>query len=297
MDLSYKKCSLCGRRCLADREGGEIGFCRMTDRVTVARASLHAWEEPIISGTRGSGTIFFSGCSLKCIFCQNRDISRGRVGKEVSIEELADIMLALRDEGAHNINFVTPTHYAPSIKDAVSMARKSGLNIPTVYNTSSYDTIETIRALSGTVDIYLADFKYYRDKTARELSGAENYPDVAKLAISEMVRQHPEPIIENGLMSSGVVVRILLLPNRVAETKLILKYLYETYGNSIYISIMSQYTPMPNMKPPLDRRITRAEYRELVEYAERLGVMRAFVQEHGSAQESFIPEFNKKPLE
>ncbi|MBR2432258.1 MAG: radical SAM protein [Clostridia bacterium] len=292
MDLSYKKCGLCERRCLVDRERGELGFCRMSDKPTVARAALHAWEEPIISGTRGSGTIFFSSCSLKCVFCQNRQISRGRVGKDVGAEALSDIMLRLQSEGAHNINFVTPTHFAPSIRKAIIAARKSGLTIPTVYNTSSYDTPETIRALSDTIDIYPADFKYYRAKTARELSAAENYPEAAKAAIDEMLRQRPEPIIENGLMSSGVIVRILLLPNRVAEAKLILKYLHGKYGDRIYVSLMNQYTPMPNMKPPLDRRVTHAEYSELVEYAERLGVERAFIQEWGTADESFIPDFS-----
>lgn len=296
MDLSYKKCSLCERRCLVDRERGELGFCRMTDKPTVARAALHAWEEPIISGARGSGTIFFSGCSLKCVFCQNKDISRGRVGKEVLSRELADIMLGLQSEGAHNINFVTPTHYAPSIKEAIVIARKAGLTIPTVYNTSSYDTPETIRSLSGLIDIYLADFKYYRAKTASELSAAVNYPEAARAAIDEMLRQRPEPIIKDGIMQSGVVVRILLLPNRVAESKLILKYLYDKYGSAIYISLMNQYTPMPNMKPPLDRKVTRAEYGEVVEYAEKLGITNAFTQEFGTAEESFIPKFNKNPL-
>ena len=264
----------------------------MTDVPTIARAALHAWEEPIISGTSGSGTIFFSGCSLGCIFCQNKDISRGRIGKEVSVSELADIMLGLRDEGAHNINFVTPTHFSPTVKEAVAIARNAGLDIPIVYNTSSYDTPETVRSLSGTVDIYLADFKYYRGATAEALSGANDYPRVARLAIDEMVKQRPTPIIKNGLMTSGVIVRILILPNRVAEAKLILKYLYDTYGSSIYISIMSQYTPMPDMKPPLDRPITSAEYREVVTYAEKLGITQAFLQEKTSADEKYIPEFN-----
>ena len=219
-------------------------------------------------------------CSrISCIFCQNKDISRGRIGKEVSASELTDMMMRLRDEGAHNINFVTPTHYAPTVKEAVALAKNRGLDIPIVYNTSSYDTPETIRALSGTVDIYLADFKYYRGATAEALSGAADYPLVARLAIDEMVKQRPAPVIKNGLMTSGVIVRILILPNRVAEAKLILKYLYDTCGNSIYISIMSQYTPMPDMKPPLDRPITSAEYREVANYAEKLGITQAFLQE------------------
>ncbi len=279
---------------MVNRECGELGFCKSTDKITVARAAPHAWEEPIISGSRGSGTIFFSGCSLGCIFCQNREISRGRFGKEVSVSELAEMMIRLKTEGVHNVNFVTPTHYALSVKEAVKAAKEKGFDLPIVYNTASFDTPETIRELSGVVDIFLADFKYYRGQTAREFASAGNYPEAAKLAIDEMVCQKSKCVIENGLMKSGVIVRILLLPNRVAEAKLILKYLFEKYGDSIYISIMSQYTPMPNMKPPLDRRVTRAEYREVVEYAERLGVVQAFVQEPGSADKSFIPEFNIK---
>ncbi len=249
------------------------------------------WEEPIISGERGSGTIFFSGCSLGCVYCQNRKISRGERGTPITSSRLADTMLWLRDEGAHNINLVTPTHFVPSIREAIIEAKDRGLDIPIVYNTSSYDTVDTLRSLEGLIDIYLPDLKYYRSETARELSFAENYVLAARAAIAEMVRQAPTPVIENGLMKRGVVVRILLLPRHVAEAKLSLKYLYDTYGDSIYISLMNQYTPIENMKAPLDRPVTHEEYCELLDYAERLGLKNGFSQEFGTAKESFIPDF------
>ena len=292
MKNEYENCFLCGRACGKNRREGELGYCKMTAAPTVARASLHAWEEPCISGTRGSGTVFFSGCSLGCIFCQNRAISGGKVGREVSDERLAEIMLELEAQGAHNINFVTPTHFAPSIKASVEIARGSGLSIPIVYNTSSYDTPEALRMLSGTVDVYLADYKYHLPKTAGVLSNAENYPEIARAAIAEMVRQKPKPVIEDGIMRSGVIVRLLLLPGKVAEAKLAVKYLHDTYGDAVYLSLMSQYTPMPDMPRPLDRTVTRAEYAELVDYAVGKGITRAFVQDGKSATESFIPAFD-----
>lgn len=289
--LSYSPCRLCARGCAVDRTDGKLGFCRSTDTVRITRAALHYWEEPIISGTRGSGTIFFSGCSLGCIFCQNRAISRSAVGRAVSADELAGEMLRLEREGAHNVNFITPTHFAPTVKESVAIARSLGLTVPTVYNTGSYDTVDTIRALEGTVDVYLPDLKYYRPESAEKLSCAKDYPRIAREAIAEMVRQHPTPVIKDGIMQSGVVVRILLLPSHVAEAKLSLKYLYDTYGDNIYISLMNQYTPMQGMSSPLDRTVTNAEYSELVGYAERLGIVNAFIQEGGTQKESFIPDF------
>ena len=289
--LSYSRCELCARRCGVDRTGGQLGFCKSSDVPKITRAALHHWEEPLISGTRGSGTVFFSGCSLGCIYCQNRKISRSSVGRAVNTNELAREMLRLENEGAHNINFVTPTHFAPSIADAIRIARAGGLSVPTVYNTGSYDTVKTLRMLDGLVDIYLPDLKYYRSESAEKLSFAKDYPSVAREAIAEMVRQQPTPVIKDGIMQSGVIVRILLLPSHVAEAKLSLKYLYDTYGDDIYISLMNQYTPMPGMTSPLDRTVTNAEYSELVSYAERLGVLNAFIQEGGTQKESFIPDF------
>ena len=292
MDVfNYSSCELCARKCGVDRTNGKIGFCKSTDIPKITRAALHFWEEPIISGKRGSGTIFFSGCSLGCVYCQNSRISRAAVGREISADELAGEMLRLESEGAHNINFVTPTHFAPSIAKSVKIARKRGLSVPIVYNTGSYDTVKTIRNLDGIVNIYLPDLKYYRPESAEKLSFAKDYPTVARDAISEMVRQQPKPIIKDGIMQSGVIVRILLLPSHVAEAKLSLKYLYDTYGDNIYISLMNQYTPMQGMKSPLDRTVTNSEYSELVSYAERIGVVNAFIQEGGTQKESFIPDF------
>ncbi len=288
----YSQCNLCARGCLANRNE-KTGFCKMPAALFVSRAALHHWEEPVISGTRGSGTIFFSGCSLACVFCQNREISRGISGKEISIPRLAEIMLDLQSHGAHNINLVTPTHYVPSIKEAIILAKTAGLTLPIVYNTGTYDNVETLKMLDGLINVYLPDFKYYRISTAKAMCGAADYPEVARAAIAEMVRQTGHAKIdENGLMTRGVVARILLLPGHVAEAKLSLKYLFDTYGDSIYISLMNQYTPMKNMTAPLNRRVTHAEYGELVEYAEKIGLNNGFTQEFGTAKESFIPPFD-----
>ena len=220
----YAACTLCARACGVNRYERR-GVCGMTAEMYVSRAALHMWEEPIISGEGGSGTIFFSGCSLSCAFCQNREISRGVSGVPVSTERLAEIMLRLESEGAHNINFVTPTHFVPSVIDATASARRLGLTVPTVYNTSSYESADTVRMLNGTVDIYLADYKYNLSRTAMLYSNAGNYPSVARAAIAEMVKQRGAPVTEGGIMRSGVIVRILLLPGHVAEAKLSVKYL------------------------------------------------------------------------
>ena len=291
MDL-YENCHLCARNCGINRYE-KLGYCRETSEIYLSRAALHMWEEPSISGTKGSGTIFFSGCSLSCVFCQNADISRGRSGKPVSTERLAEIMLELEAKGAHNINLVTPTHYIPSLTEAIPMARKMGLTIPIVYNTGSYDNVDALRTLDGLVDIYLPDLKYYNAKTAESYSHAGDYPTVARDAIAEMYRQVGSPIFDDeGIMTRGMIVRILLLPGRVAEAKLSLKYLMDTYGDNIYVSLMNQYTPMPGMAPPLNRKVTREEYNELLDYAEKLGLKNGFTQDFGTASESFIPPFN-----
>ena len=288
----YENCRLCARNCGVNRTVS-TGFCKATDEMYIARAALHYWEEPPISGTNGSGTIFFSGCSLSCVFCQNRDISRGRAGKTVKIDRLADIMMNLQSKGAHNINLVTPTHFVPSIAESIKIARAKGLSVPIVYNTGSYDNLSTLKMLDGLVDVYLPDLKYFKSKTASELSSAADYPMVARAAIDEMVRQVGEPIFDRqGIMTRGVIVRILLLPSHVAEAKLSLKYLMDTYGDKIYVSLMNQYTPMQGMRPPLDRKVTRDEYYQLTDYAERLGLVNGFTQEFGTAEESFIPPFD-----
>ncbi|MBR5448720.1 MAG: radical SAM protein [Clostridia bacterium] len=287
----YNKCNLCHRECGVNRNDGEIGFCRSSSTMKICRAALHPWEEPIISGTNGSGTIFFSGCSLGCIFCQNNDISRAAVGRPVDESALADIMLDLESQGAHNINLVTPTHFVPSIIKTVAHAREKGLKIPIVYNTGTFDRVETVRSLDGTVDVYLPDYKYYRGETAKRYSNAPAYPTVALDAIREMVRQRPTPILTDGLIKSGVVIRMLLLPGHLAEEKLSLKRLYTEFGNSVYFSLMGQYTPIPGMPAPLNRTVTRSEYDEFICYADTLGVTQAFVQDLSSASTSYIPDF------
>ena len=288
----YKTCRLCARECGANRTAGQRGYCKMTDELVVVRAALHMWEEPIISGERGSGTVFFSGCSLGCIYCQNREISGGRSGIVIDSERLCEIFLELSSYGAHNINLVTPTHYVPHIIYAVAMARERGMGLPVVYNTGSYETEATVGMLRGTVDIFLADFKYYREKTAETYSNAPDYPEVARKAIAEMVKITGAPVLKDGIMTRGTIVRILLLPGHLAEAKLSVKYLYDTYGDGIYISLMNQYTPIGELPPPLNRKVTVAEYRELVDYALRLGVTNCFIQEQGTATESFIPPFD-----
>ena len=290
---SYKNCTLCARACGTDRTAGMVGFCGMQDTPFIARAALHRWEEPIISGECGSGTVFFSGCSLSCVFCQNREISHGGFGKRVTEDELADIMLKLQNDGAHNINFVTPTHFAPSIINSVKIAGEKGLLLPIVYNTGSYDAISTIRSLAGTVDVYLPDLKYYKNNTAEKYSSAPDYVEVARAAIDEMVKQVGEPQISpDGLIKRGVVVRILLLPGHLAEAKLSVKYLLNKYGDKIYISLMNQYTPMPGMCGELSRRVSHEEYEELCDYAVRCGLKNGFFQDYGTAEDSFIPPFD-----
>ena len=290
-----KSCNLCPRSCNIDRTK-TFGICQVSDKVKVARAALHFWEEPCISGNNGSGAVFFSGCSLHCVFCQNEEISHGKVGQEITIEELAGLYIDLQNQGANNINLVTGTHYIPQIVESVTIARKKGLDIPIIYNTSGYETVESLRLLEGIVNTYLPDFKYMDNSLALKYSHAKDYPDVAKEAIAEMVRQCGKPQFDNnGFIKSGVIVRQLLLPGHVKDAKAIIKYLYETYSDNIYISMMSQYTPMPQIAanyPELNRRVTKREYDSLINYAIDLGVENAFIQDRAVAKESFIPEFN-----
>ncbi|HOJ79522.1 MAG TPA: radical SAM protein [Clostridiales bacterium] len=296
MDSSIlRDCTLCPRECHVDRTAGKKGYCRATDELAVARAALHMWEEPCISGEEGSGTVFFSGCPLGCIYCQNHNISRGLAGKAITTERLAEIFLELQGKGANNINLVTPSHYVPQITEALDISRRKGLTIPIVYNCSGYEKVETLKLLEGYVDIYLPDLKYISYEPAAKYSNCRDYFPVAAKAIEEMVRQAEEAKFdERGIMQKGVIVRHLALPGYLEDSKRIIKYLYETYGNRIYISIMNQYTPiiMSDVYPELNRRITEEEYKELVDYAVELGVENGFIQEGETALESFIPEFN-----
>ena len=290
-----EKCSLCPRMCGTDRAAGQKGFCGGGNLVRVARAALHYWEEPCISGESGSGTVFFSGCTMRCVFCQNKEISRSEVGKEITIERLAEIYLELAAKGANNINLVTPMHYAPQIIAALDIARKNGLTLPIVWNIGGWERRESIAAVRDYADIWLSDFKYFDSSLGESLSKAPNYFSVAAEALDQMVKQTCEPVFdENGIMRRGVIVRHLMLPGHLDDTKNVLRFLYENYGDSIWISIMNQYTPMcsdPRF-PELSRTVSDEEYNEAIDFACELGIENAFVQEGGTVGESFIPPFD-----
>ena len=290
-----EKCSLCPRMCGTDRAAGQKGFCGGGNLVRVARAALHFWEEPCISGESGSGTVFFSGCTMRCVFCQNKEISRGEAGKEITIERLAEIYLELAAKGANNINLVTPMHYAPQITAALDIARKNGLTLPIVWNTGGWERRESVAAVRDYADIWLSDFKYFDSSLGESLSKAPNYFSVAAAALDQMVKQTCKPVFdENDMMRRGVIVRHLMLPGHLDDTKNVLRFLYENYGDSIWISIMNQYTPMcsdPRF-PELSRTVSDEEYNEAIDFACELGIENAFVQEGGTVGESFIPPFD-----
>ena len=290
-----KNCNLCPRKCGVNRYL-EKGFCGATNRIKLAYYSLHMWEEPIISGDNGSGTIFFSNCNLRCLYCQNKKISIDGYGKYISNKRLGEIMLELQSKGAHNINLVTPTHYVPNIISVLRKIKGKELKIPVVYNTSSYECVGTIIACRNLVDIYLADLRYFDDSLGEKYSLCSNYFENATMAIDEMYRQVGKCEFDNnGLLKSGLVVRVLILPGHADDSKKIIEYLYKTYGDDIFISIMNQYTPINKCKySNLNRKVTDKEYDEVVDYALDLGVTNAFVQEGEAASESFIPQFNKK---
>lgn len=291
---AYRHCTLCPRGCGVDRTSGARGFCGASDVVCVGRAALHAWEEPPLSGERGSGTVFFTHCTLGCVFCQNRTISRREAqGKPVTQERLAGIFLELQTQGAHNINLVTASHYAPTVRAALQQARVKGLHIPVVYNCGGYETVETLRMLNGLIDIYLPDFKYYSSYYAGMYSGAPDYPDFAKEAIAEMVRQTGAPQFDQtGMMTRGTIVRHLMLPGLEGDTAQVLRYLAEHFGDRILVSLMRQYTPfgMAERYPELDRKITDEEYEQAVTLFSELGLA-GFLQDKESISESFIPSF------
>ena len=300
MQQSYMKCELCPRNCKVNREAGRTGVCGVSSNLKVARAALHFWEETCISGTKGSGAVFFSGCAMHCVFCQNREIAQGVSGKEISRERLAEIFLELQEKGANNINLVTPGQYVPHIVWAVEQARNQGLNLPIVYNTSSYEKVDTLKQLEGIVDVYLPDFKYWSPELAKKYSSAPDYPEVAKAAIVEMVRQQPKMEFvydqeqDVDLVKKGVIVRQLLLPGQLKDAKQIVKYLHDTYGESIYLSLMSQYTPLAHVEkyPELNRKVDSRTYDKYVDYAIEIGVENGYIQEEDVAEESFIPAFD-----
>jgi putative pyruvate formate lyase activating enzyme len=291
----YENCLLCPRKCGTNRRTGQTGVCGVLSEIKVARAALHYWEEPCISGKRGSGAVFFSGCSLHCVFCQNREISDGKVGKVISKERLSDIFIELAGKGANNINLVTPGQYIPDIVWAVNDAKSRGMKLPIIYNTSGYENVTELKLLEGIVDVYLPDFKYMDSTLSAMYSRAKDYPSVAKQALSEMVRQQPDVVIDDatGLIQKGVIVRQLLLPGHVNDAKAVLKYLYDTYHDHVYISMMSQFTPIALKDyPEINRTVTRREYERLVDYALEIGITNAFIQEGDVAKDSFIPAFD-----
>ena len=296
MNRLLDNCLLCPRQCGINRNKNGLGFCRAGNKIKIAKAYLHMWEEPPITGKNGSGTIFFSNCNLRCLFCQNYYISEEGNGVEIDINRFSETCLDLQNKGATNINLVTPTHYVPLIIEGIILARKNGLKIPIVYNSSGYETVETIKMLKDIVDVYLPDFKYYSDKYAIKYSGCKNYFKYASESLSEMVKQKPRCVFDkNGNIISGVVVRHLLLPEMEEDSKKILKYLYDNYKNKIYISIMNQYTPVRKCKyDELNKRVDDSIYDEVIEYAWNIGIRKAFIQDGGTQSDSFIPEWDFK---
>ena len=287
-----KNCHLCPKNCGVNRYK-QLGFCKSSADLYVSYYSLHMWEEPIISGKHGSGAIFFSNCNLKCIFCQNRKISNDGYGKKISLDRLSDIMIELQEKGAHNINLVNPTHYVPLIKYSINSI-KDKLSIPVVYNTSSYENVETIKMMNGIVNIYLADFKYYDNELGKRYSNCDNYRECAINSIDEMFKQVGKFVIKDDLMVSGLIVRVLVLPGHIDDSKKIIKYLHEKYGDNIIISIMNQYTPLFHIEKyeNLNRKVNDSEYDEIINYACDIGVKHAFIQEGDTQKESFIHDFD-----
>lgn len=290
-----ENCRLCPRNCNVNRLKNEVGFCKSNVNLNIARVSLHDWEEPCISGNRGSGTVFFSNCNLNCVFCQNHEISQEGIGKEVSIERLSTIFMEQQERGAHNINLVTPTHFVPQIIEAIKLSKAIGLKIPIVYNSNGYENIDTIKALNGYIDVYLPDLKYMSDKYAKKYSKVSNYFEFASKAIDEMFKQAPELIFnKDGILTRGVIIRHLMLPGLLFDSKKLIDYIYNKYGDNIYISIMNQYTPMFNSKeyPEINKPLNPKHYDSLINHCIDIGIKNAFIQEDGTVKESFVPHFD-----
>lgn len=303
MNSLLSSCHLCPRHCSVDRLQGQRGYCGETSEIHAARAGLHYWEEPCISGTQGSGAVFFSGCNLRCVFCQNHEIAAGHYGKAITTERLAEIYLELQAKGAANINLVTPTHFIPQICESLHTAKKQGLTLPIVYNTGGYEEVSSLQLLDGLIDIYLPDMKYRNSEIAARFSNCPDYFDKASLALQEMYRQCGDPVMEesSGLLKRGMIVRHLVLPGQIGESKRVLRWLHDTFGNHVYVSIMSQYTPMMHIKSDpafqdIAREVTSEEYRRVLDFADAIGIELGFLQEGGVAKESFIPPFTGEGL-
>lgn len=283
-------CNLCPRKCNVNRDL-KSGFCGVSNTLKVARAQLHFWEEPIISGTNGSGTIFFSGCNLKCVYCQNYNISKENFGKDITTQRLAEIFKELENAGAHNINLVTPSHYVKQIVEALNIYKPK---IPVVYNTSGYDSVEELKMLEGYVDVYLTDLKYYSSELSQKYSSAKNYFEVCSLAIKEMIRQQPKNVMENGLIKKGVIIRHMVLPNCINDSFKVLEWIKNNLGEDVIVSVMGQYTPYFNASkfPEINRKLKPVEYKLVINHFNKLGLKNGFMQSLDSADENFIPPFN-----
>lgn len=289
-----EECMLCPHNCKVNRIEGKVGRCRAGKDVKLALASVHNFEEPCISGKNGSGTLFFSGCNLSCVFCQNYKISHEGSGNEISVEDLADEMLKLEEKNVHNINIVTGFMFVPQIVEAIKIAKQKGFNLPIVYNTSGFESVEILKLLEGYVDIYLPDFKYFYDELGEEYSKVTNYFNVVTEAIKEMIRQRPENIInENGIMEKGVIIRHLVLPNHIRNSKRVLKYIKDTFGRETYISVMAQYFPSnkANEYEKINRKLTQEEWDDILDYIDVLGFENGFLQELEDDEEKYVPNF------
>lgn len=290
-----KNCLLCNRKCGVNRLKGELGVCSAGDSIRIARAALHLWEEPPISGENGSGTVFFSHCNFKCVFCQNHEISQNYNGATISIERLSDIFLELQQKGANNINLVTPTHYVPQIIEALDIAKVKGLKLPILYNTNGYDSLDTIKYLDGYIDVYLPDFKYFNNKYAIKYSKVNDYKDNLIPVLKEMIRQTGSTKFDdNGLITKGVIIRHLMLPGLLFDSKKVIDTIYKTFGNQVYISIMNQYTPMFKAceYPEINKRLNSKHYESLINYASEIGVINGFIQDSEASSTDFVPSFN-----
>ncbi len=290
-----KSCNICPHRCKVNRLDGKIGRCKCDDKVKIALASIHHYEEPCISGKNGSGTIFFSNCNLNCIYCQNYEISQQGKGKIISIEHLAEIFLNQQKKNVNNINLVTPTMYVPQIIEAIKIARNNGLNIPIIYNSNGYENVETIKMLEGYIDIYLPDLKYYSNKISKKYSNIDNYFEIAINAIKEMQKQVGNPVFDNnGIIKKGVIIRHLILPNHLLNTKNILKYIKENFNEDTYISLMAQYFPTYKAKEDkfINRKLTKKEYKEIESYLYSLDIKNGYIQDLGEHEEEYVPNFD-----
>lgn len=289
-----EKCTICPHKCNINRNHGKIGRCKATNKVKIALYSTHEFEEPCISGQNGSGTVFFSNCNLNCIYCQNYEISQLGRGKEITIEELAQIFLIQQEKGVENINLVTPTSYVPQIIEAIKIAKKAGLRLPIVYNTNSYENVETLKQLEGYIDIYLPDLKYAENELGKKYSKIENYFEIATEAIKEMIKQVGKPKLnENGIIEKGVMVRHLVLPNHIENSKKVLKWIKENLPKEIYISIMAQYFPTYKAKEDnnINRKLTKEEWKEVEDYIAEIGIENGYVQELGEHEEEYVPNW------